>query len=110
MIFIETSLSLEVNCDNIMGGREMPTLAMFYGILIKMNWRDIGKHKKPHFHAYYGEYEAVFDLSGDIIEGKFPNKQNAFVKAWAILHKEDLEANWKLALNGEETFRIDPLK
>jgi len=38
----------------------MPTLSMFFGILIKMNWKDMGRHKSPHFHAFYGSYEAVF--------------------------------------------------
>jgi len=75
-----------------------------------MNWRDIGQHNRPHFHAYYGEYEAVFALDGEIIAGKFPSKQSAYVKAWALMHEEDLLANWKLAVNGEEIFRIDPLK
>ena len=31
-------------------------------------------------------------------------------KTWALMHEEDLKANWNLALNGEETFRIDPLR
>ena len=88
----------------------MPTLSMFLGILIKMNGKDIGQHKKPHFHAYYGEYEAVFGLDGEIIAGNFPSKQSAFVKAWALLHEEELAADWKLAETGEETFRIEPLK
>ena len=26
------------------------------------------------------------------------------------IHREDLEANWKLLTNGEQFFRIDPLK
>ena len=88
----------------------MPTLSLFYGILIKMNWKDVGKHKAPHFHAFYGEFEAVFGLDGEIIEGSFPRKQCVLVKAWALLHEDDLAANWSLALNGEETFRIEPLK
>ena len=57
----------------------MPTLSMFYGILIKMNWRDTGQHKMPHFHAYYGDFEAVFGLNGEIVAGNFPNKQTALV-------------------------------
>ena len=32
------------------------------------------------------------------------------VKAWALLNKEDLEANWELAVNGEELFKIRPLQ
>ena len=88
----------------------MPTISMFLGILIRMNWRDIGQHKTPHFHAYYGEFEAVFSLDGEIIAGIFPNKQRAFVKAWSLLHEDDLAANWTLAVNGEETFKIEPLR
>lgn len=88
----------------------MPTLSMFYGILIKMNWKDFGKHSCPHFHAFYGEYEAVFDLNGDILSGEFPKKQSTFVKAWVLLHEDELKANWELAYEGEETFRIDPLR
>jgi len=88
----------------------VPTLSMFLGILIKMNWKDFGKHNMPHFHAFYGDDEAVFGIDGEIISGEFPKKQAAFVKAWALLHEDELLANWKLASNGEETFRIDPLK
>jgi len=83
---------------------------MFFGILIRMYFGDIGVHNTPHFHAVYGEYEAVFDLVGDLIEGEFPMKQQAFVKAWALIHEEELRANWELAVNREPTFKIDPLK
>lgn len=88
----------------------MPTLCMFLGILIKMNWMDLGNHNLAHFHAYYGDYEASFALDGEILAGSFPRKQTAFVRAWALLHEEELRANWQLASNGEETFRIDPLR
>ena len=88
----------------------MPVLSMFYGIIIRMYWRDNDRRKKPHFHAYYGEREAVFDFDGEIISGEFPAKQSAIVKAWALLNKEDLEANWELAVNGEELFKIRPLQ
>ena len=88
----------------------MPTISMFLGILIKMNWKDTGQHNLPHFHAYYGDYEAVFGLDGEIISGTFPGKQSAFVKAWTLLHEDELSADWKLAINGEETFRIEPLR
>ena len=88
----------------------MPTISMFLGILIKMNWRDFGKHHQPHFHAYYGDDEAVFTLDGELISGAFPKKQAAFVKAWALMHEDELKADWKLAADGEETFRIDPLR
>jgi len=75
-----------------------------------MNWIDVGQHKSPHFHAQYGEDKAIFTLSGERIGGTFPPKQKAYVKKWALLHEDELIANWKLAVKGEETFRIKPLK
>jgi len=88
----------------------MPTLSMFYGILVRMNYKDLGQHNLPHFHAYYGEFEAVFDLKGEIIAGSFPRKQTAMVKAWALIREEELAVNWQLAVKGEKIFRIDPLR
>lgn len=88
----------------------MPTLSMFYGILIKMNWRDNDNHQTPHFHAYYGEHEASFTLNGELIVGSFPKKQLALIHAWALLHEDELLADWRLAVNGEEIFRIAPLQ
>jgi len=61
----------------------MPTISLFFGIIIRMFWHDNDKHKTPHMHAYYGEYEAVFVLDGEIIAGDFPKRQAALVKAWA---------------------------
>ena len=38
----------------------MPTISQFFGIVIQMFWRE---HAPPHFHALYGEYEALEDLN-----------------------------------------------
>jgi hypothetical protein len=32
------------------------------------------------------------------------------VQAWMEIHREELVANWELARQGENVFRIDPLK
>jgi Domain of unknown function (DUF4160) len=37
----------------------MPTISVFYGIVIQMFWQD---HAPPHFHALYAEHEALIDL------------------------------------------------
>jgi hypothetical protein len=37
----------------------MPTIAMFYGILIMMHFYDDKKHARPHIHAEYGDHLAV---------------------------------------------------
>ena len=38
----------------------MPTISMFYGILIQMFW---GDHAPPHFHALYAEHEVLIDIA-----------------------------------------------
>ncbi len=85
----------------------MPTISMFYGILIRMYYDD---HNPPHIHALYGDDEACYDFNGQVIDGKLPNKQEKLVLAWIEIHKEELEANWKLARDGEQIFKIEPLK
>lgn len=88
----------------------MPTISMFYGIIIRMYWTDSDKHQAPHFHAYYGDDEAVCSLDGEVIAGQLPRKQAALVKAWALLHEDELAANWVLANGGEMVERIAPLR
>ena len=51
----------------------MPTISMFYGILIRMF--NSNEHNPPHFHAFYQEYEAMFDFDGNMIDGEMPKRQ-----------------------------------
>jgi len=37
----------------------MPTISMFYGMLIQMYWDE---HAPPHFHAIYGDYKASVNI------------------------------------------------
>jgi hypothetical protein len=85
----------------------MPLITMFYGIIITMYFDE---HLPAHFHAKYGEHKASFDLDGNIIDGKLPNHKRKLVEAWAVLHKDELEADWDLARNGQDVMSIDPLK
>ncbi|MDY2630121.1 MAG: DUF4160 domain-containing protein [Clostridium sp.] len=88
----------------------MPTLSIFYGIIIRM-YREIGgKYNVPHIHAEYSGEEVVVSLDGDIIEGSIPKNKQKLVDAWIEIHREDLLANWKLLSEGQQFFRIDPLK
>jgi len=69
------------------------------------------EHNPPHSHAYYQNYKATFDINlCEILEGEMPIKQRKLVEAWAELHKEELLANWELAINSELPFKIEPLK
>ena len=88
----------------------MPTISMFFGIIIRMYYAP-GEHPPPHFHAYYHEYKVVIDIKNcEVIEGNFPRKQERLVLAWAELHRDELLANWKLLMNGEKPFKIEPLR
>jgi hypothetical protein len=65
----------------------------------------------PHIHAEYGEYEASIAIKdGSVLGGSLPPGKMKLVQAWVEIHKEDLLANWKLAVAGEPVFKIEPLK
>ncbi len=84
---------------------------MFYGIIISMYYFDNRQHKLPHIHVRYQDHEAVLSLpEGNVIDGDLPSGKMKLVQAWLELHKDDLIANWTLAINGEEVFKIDPLR
>jgi hypothetical protein len=44
------------------------------------------------------------------IEGNLPRRQARLVLAWAELHRDELLADGRLAINGEIPAQIDPLK
>lgn len=52
----------------------MPTISMFYGIIIRMYYAP-KEHPPAHFHVYYAEYRATVDImSCEIIQGNLPKK------------------------------------
>lgn len=89
----------------------MPVISMFYGIIVAMYYLDTKKHKLPHIHVRYGEKEAVYQIpDGYLLEGSLPVNKEKLVEAWIEIHKEELMANWQLAIEGNKVFAIDPLK
>ena len=89
----------------------MPTISMFYGIIVRMYYFDNQKHKSPHIHVYYQDSEAVVAIrDGFVLEGSLPKPKQKLVDAWVEIHKDELMADWALATNGESVFKIDPLK
>lgn len=88
----------------------MPTLSMFFGIIIRMYYAP-KEHNPPNIHVYYQDFKAVIKISNcEITEGELPAKQSRLVFAWIEIHQEELIANWKLCQNGEKPFNIEPLK
>lgn len=89
----------------------MPTLSMFYGIIVRMYYFDNQQHNMPHIHVSYQDYTAIIEISnGTIIEGSLPNAKQKLVAAWVEIHQDELMADWQLAINGEPVFKIEPLK
>ena len=86
----------------------MPTISQFFGIIIRMFWRE---HAPPHFHALYGEYEALIDIRTlEIIEGGLPKRAQAMVLEWAAQHREELMEDWNLCQSRQPPKNIDPLE
>jgi len=89
----------------------MPTISMFYGILILMYFYDNKKHARPHIQAEYSDHVAAIAIDdGEVLSGNLPTSKMKLVQAWIEIHKEDLMTDWKLAVAGEPVFKIDPLK
>ena len=85
----------------------MPEISRFYGIIIKMHWDD---HNPPHFHAEYGDHEAVISIHTlGIIAGKLPSRIIGMVAEWASLHQDELLLAWEQARHMEPLEKIDPL-
>jgi hypothetical protein len=90
--------------------RDMPTISMFFGIIIRMYYAP-DEHNPPHIHIYYQEMKAVMNINtGEIIAGEIPGRQLKLVLAWTEIHREELLADWALCMNGEKPFQIEPLK
>lgn len=88
----------------------MTTLSMFYGIVIIMYNEADGRHHTPHIHAWFAEFECSIDFEGRVFDGRFSPRKLALLRAWIVLHQEELEADWKLMSEGLAAFRIDPLR
>ena len=85
----------------------MPELSRFFGIIIRMFYSD---HEPAHFHAIYGEYEALIEIDTlAIFRGSLPRRALALVLEWAALHRNELRDDWRRARAGEMLKEIEPL-
>jgi hypothetical protein len=85
----------------------MPRLSSFYGIAVYMYNRD---HGVAHFHARYGDDEAVIEAAtGRVLRGGLPPRQAKLVQEWAGIHRDELLGAWGRSRSGEPTGTIEPL-
>jgi hypothetical protein len=84
---------------------------MFYGVVIYLYFFDDERHKMPHIHARFQGSEASFSiLDGAVLAGEIPPAKVRLVQAWIEIHRDELVADWELAVNGLPPFPIDPLR
>jgi len=86
----------------------MPEISRFFGIVIKMYFDE---HPPPHFHAIYGEHEAVIDIQSLVaIHGYLPPRVLGMVIEWASQHRDELLDLWEQAANRQGLYRLPPLQ
>lgn len=85
----------------------MPTISEFFGILILMYYND---HAPPHFHAKYGEFEALIQISPiGLLEGNLPPRALSLVIEWAQIYQKQLMVDWNYAAQHKKLQKIPPL-
>lgn len=57
----------------------MPSISMFFGIIIRMF--NNGEHNPPHFHGSYQGHNGVFNMDGELINGDMPKRQCKLIAA-----------------------------
>ncbi len=84
----------------------MPIISVFYGITIRIYFRQ-GEHNPPHIHAVYGEHVAAVSIqTGTILDGYLPPKAFAMVKEWSQKHRSALMEMWET----QNFYRLPPLE
>lgn len=73
----------------------MPVISRFYGIVIKMYFRQ-NEHNPPHVHAIYGECVGVFSIiNGKMLEGDIPYKEQQKVYKFIMHYQRRLIQMWE---------------
>lgn len=86
----------------------MPEISRFFGIVIRIFFSD---HEPAHFHAIYGEFEALVEIETlAIYRGKLPQRALALVLEWATTHRSEIRQDWELARKGLPLQPIAPLE
>jgi hypothetical protein len=87
----------------------MPSISRFFGVIIYIYTEPRERHNRPHFHARYQEYEAVFAINEfELLAGKVPTRQLKMIKEWALIHNTELKEAWSRAQDGRIPGKIDP--
>jgi hypothetical protein len=85
----------------------VPRISQFFGVIIYMYYND---HLPPHFHAEYGEFQALYMIETlDILRGGLPRRAHSMVIEWALAHRAELRVDWECAREQVPLDQIEPL-
>ncbi len=106
------TIRLGVRGTDVSGGlgrvARVPRLSEFYGVVIYMYFAD---HNPPHFHAIYGEHEALIGISdGAVLGGRRPRTAARLVEQWRTERKPELAASCDLTQVPAPLGSIKPLQ
>lgn len=84
----------------------MPEISRFYGIVIRMRYRE---HPPPHFHAYYGKQKVSVEIETGNVRGEMSKRALRLTWDWMEIHEEELAENWQRAQDRKPLREIEPL-
>lgn len=59
----------------------------------------------------YQNDEVIVSIpEGEVLEGSIPASKMKLLQAWIELHKDELVADWELAVSGQQPYKIEPLR
>jgi hypothetical protein len=62
------------------------------------------------FTPRYGEFEATIEISTlNVLEGQLPRRALNLVLEWAMMHREELLADWQFCRENTAPAKIEPL-
>lgn len=68
-------------------------------------------HAPPHFHARYGECEALIQISPiALLKGDLPPRALSLVIEWTKIHQKELMEDWNYAASNKKLQKIPPLQ
>lgn len=76
------------------------TIKRINGMRFYFNSREDGKHKLPHIHVKYNEYEIIISLDGKFSEGHLPKKQLKIAKEIIEKDKKSFLLKWNNLTDG----------
>ncbi|MDD2685090.1 MAG: DUF4160 domain-containing protein [Gallionella sp.] len=83
----------------------MPTISMFYGILVAILFEDNDRHNLPHIHVCYAGAKASISIEGgEVLIGDIPPKQLKMIQAWIEIHKDEFSPIGNLLLRVSSRF------